>query len=195
MRTDKLKLIGSRILVLVALVALSNNIKAVDLPSNLETYLETATVTEFGVPSGTEQQVTDFANFLQANWSDVLADIENVAPDIRRQHVVAAMGEFLPGADYVSFMSGLIDKYEANKIEKAVIIDAMSPGGKKYGFFAYNYQHSSVIALCQRVQTLFPNETELQSLIADTLSGNQGKQIGAALFMENRPTPEILPSS
>ena len=166
---------------------------AIDMSPSIQTYLETASVTEFGYPSGTEQQQTEFTDWLTANWSAALAEIDAVAPDERRQRVITAGAESLPGTDYVSFLSGLLDKYEAGKVKKAVAIAALSPGGKKYGFLAFNYQHPSVQSLCNRAKTLFPSDAELQSLMDDILSGEQGKQAGAALAMENRPEPEILP--
>lgn len=167
--------------------------QAIEMSPSIQTYLETATVTEFGYPSGTEQQRTEFTNWLTANWSAVLAEIDTVAPDERRQRVIVAGAEFLSGTNYVSFLSGLLDKYEVGKVKKAVAIDALSPGGKKYGFLAFNYQHPTVQTLCNRAKTLFPSDAELQSLMDDILSGEQGKQAGAALAMENRPEPEILP--
>lgn len=168
-------------------------ISAIDMSPAIQTYLETANVTEFGYPSGTEQQRTEFANWLTSNWSAVLADIDTVAPNERLQRVIVAGAEFLSGANYISFLSGLLDNYEAQKVKKAVAIDALSPGGKKYGFLAFNYQHPTVQALCNRAKTLFANNAELQSLMNDVLSGEQGKQAGAALAMENLPEPETLP--
>ena len=170
------------------------NTSAIDMSPSIQTYLETASVTELGYPSGTEQQRTEFTNWLTANWSAVLTDIDTVAPDERRQRVLAAGAESLSGTDYVSFLSGLLDKYESGKVKKAAALAALSPGGKKYGFLAFNYQHPTVQALCNRAKTLFPSDAELQSLMNDILSGEQGKQAGAALAMENRPEPEILPA-
>jgi hypothetical protein len=184
----------SIVVALMLMCLLVETLKAIEMPSNIQTYLQTATVTEFGFPSGTEQQRTDFTTWLTANWSAVLADIETVAPDERRQKVIVAGAESLPGTNYVSFLSGFLDKYEAGKAKKAVAIEAMSPGGKKYGFLAFNYQHPTVQALCLRAKALFPSDAALQTLMTDTLSGEQGKQAGAALAMENRPEPEILPA-
>lgn len=174
---------------------LVENLKAIEMPANIQTYLQTAAVTEFGFPSGTEQQRTEFTTWLTTNWPAVLDEIEAVAPDERRQKLIAAGAESLPGTNYVSFLSGFLDKYEAGKVKKAVAIEAMSPGGKKYGFLAFNYQHPSVQALCNRAKTLFPSDAEVQTLMTETLSGEQGKQAGAALAMENRSEPEILPPS
>lgn len=168
---------------------------ALEMSPAIQAYLQKASVTESGYPSGTQQERTEFTSWLTANWSAVLAEIDTVAPDERRQTVIIAGAEFLSGANYVSFLSGLLDKYEAGKVKKAALIGAMSPGGKKYGFLEFNYQHPSVRTLCERAKSLFSDNTELQVLMTDVLSGEQGKQTGAALFMENRPEPEILPPS
>jgi hypothetical protein len=173
---------------------LVETVEAIEVPPNIQTYLQTATVTEFGFPSGTEQQRTEFTTWLTANWSAVLSDIETVAPDERKQKVIVAGAESLPGTNYVSFLSGFLDKYEAGKVKKVVGIEAMSPGGKKYGFLAFNYKHPTVKTLCNRAKALFPSDAALQALMTETLSGEQGKQAGAALAMENRPEPEILPA-
>lgn len=169
-------------------------VKSIEMPSNIQTYLQTATVTEFGFPSGPEQQRTEFTTWLTTNWSAVLADIETVAPDERRQRVIVAGAEFLSGANYLACLAGLLDKYELGKVKKAAAITALSAGGRKIGFLAFNYQHPTVQALCNRAKTLFSGDAELQSLMNDILSGEQRKQDGAWLFMENRPEPEILPA-
>lgn len=173
---------------------LVGNLKAIDMPSNIQTYLQTATVTEFGFPSGNEQQRTEFTIWLTTNWASVLDEIDVVAPDERRQRVVVAGSEFLSGVNYLTFLSGLLDKYELGKVKKAAATTALSAGGRKIGFLAFNYQHPTVQALCNRAKTLFPSDAELQSLMNDILSGEQRKQDGGWLFMENRPEPEILPA-
>jgi hypothetical protein len=169
-------------------------LKAIEMPPNIQTYLQTATVTEFGFPSGTEEQRTEFTTWLTANWSAVLAGIDVVAPDERRQRVIASGAEFLSGTNYLTFLSGFLDKCEAGKVKKSAALTALSAGGRKIGFLAFNYQHPTVQALCNRSKLLFPGEAELQSLMNDILSGEQRKQDGAWLFMENRPEPEILPA-
>lgn len=194
MKTSSINKSVSTFVALMLMCLLVENVKAIEMPPNIQTYLQTAIVTELGFPSGTEQQRTEFTSWLTANWFAVLTDIETVAPDERRQRVVVAGAESLTGTNYVSFLSGVLDKYEAGKVKKAVAIDAMSPGGKKYGFLAFNSQHPTVQALCNRAKTLFPSDAALQTLMTDTLSGVQGKQAGAALAMENRPEPEILPA-
>ena len=171
-----------------------DTLKAIEMPSNIQTYLQTATVTEFGFPSGTEQQRTEFTAWLTTNWAAVLDDIETAAPDERRQRVVVASAEFLAGTNYISFLSRLLDKYESGKVNKSVALAALSAGGRKIGFLAFNYQHPTVQTLCTRAKTLFLSDTEFQSLMNDILSGEQRKQDGAWLFMESRPEPEILPA-
>lgn len=54
---------------------LVQTLKAIEMPSNIQTYLQTATVTEFGFPSGPEQQRTEFTNWLTTNWTSVLNEI------------------------------------------------------------------------------------------------------------------------
>lgn len=164
------------------------------MPPNIQTYLQKATVTEVGFPSGTEQQRTEFTTWLTANWSAVLSDIETVAPDERRQKVVVAGAEFLSSTDYVSFLSGWLDKYQAGKVTKAAAIGAILADGKKSGFLAFNYQHQTVINLCNQVKSIFTNEAAVQGSMNEVLSGAQKRQAALAAFNEGRPEPEILPA-
>ena len=176
------------------IMALSfNNANALNVPAGIQAYLNSATVTEFGYPSGTEQERQDFKNWLTANWIEILAEIDAVASEERKQRIITAGAEFLAGPKYIEFLARLMTQFEAGKVTKSVVIDAMSPGGQKYGFLAFNFQHPSVRTLCNRAKTLFPEDPEFQSLMTNILSGAQGKQAGAALAMENRPEPEIIP--
>lgn len=173
---------------------LVETLKAIEMPPSIQTYLQTATVTEVGFPSGTEQQRADFTTWLTANWSAILSDIENIAPDERRQKVVAAGAEFLPSTAYVSFLSGWLDKYQAGKVTKAAAISAILADGKKSGFLAFNYQQQTVINLCNRVKSIFTNETALEESMDEVLSGAQKREAALAAFNEGRPEPEMLPA-
>jgi hypothetical protein len=179
---------------LVLTFLLVKPLKAIEMPPNIQTYLQKATVTEVGFPSGTEQQRTEFTTWLTANWSAVLSDIETVAPDERRQKVVVAGAEFLSSTDYVSFLSGWLDKYQAGKVTKAAAIGAILADGKKSGFLAFNYQHQTVINLCNQVKSIFTNEAAVQGSMNEVLSGAQKRQAALAAFNEGRPEPEILPA-
>jgi hypothetical protein len=178
----------------VLMFLLVETLKAIEMPPNIQTYLQTATVTEVGFPSGTEQQRTAFTTWLTANWAAVLADIETVAPDERRQKVIGSGAEFLPSTDYVSFLSGWLDKYQAGKVTKPAAINAVLADGKKSGFLAFNYQHQTVINLCNRVKSIFTNESAVQQSMNEVLSGAQRRQAALAAFNEGRPEPEILPA-
>jgi hypothetical protein len=175
------------------LLLIAGKVNALEMSPQITAYLQEATLSETGYPSGTPEQVTDFTNFVKTNWSAILTEIDTVAPDERRQKLVMAAAEWCSGVNYVSFLSGLLDKYQANKVKKSVAIDAMSPGLKKIGFLSYDYQHPTVAALCQRAKTLFADNAELQSLMTDVLSGAQRKQDGAVIAMDSLAQPEILP--
>jgi len=179
---------------LMLMCLLVENLKAIEMPSNIQTYLQTATVTEVGFPSGTEQQRTEFTTWLTANWSAVLSDIDVVAPDERRQKVIVAGAESIPGTNYVSFLSGWLDKYQAGKVTKSAAIGAILADGKKSGFLTFNYQHQTVINLCNRVKSIFTNESAVQESMNEILSGAQKRQAALAAFNEGRPEPEILPA-
>jgi hypothetical protein len=170
-----------------------HNAHAVDMPPSIQAYLQSATVTEVGFPSGTEQQRTEFTTWLVANWAAVLADIEIVAPDERRQMVVAAGAEFLQGKDYLSFLSGWLDKFQGGKVTKAATVSAILADGNKSGILAFNYQHQTVVDLCSRVKSIFINDAALLEAMDEILSGARKRQAALAAFNEGRPQPEILP--
>ena len=108
--------------------------------------------------------------------------------------MVVAGAEFLSSTDYVSFLSGWLDKYQAGKVTKAAAIGAILADGKKSGFLAFNYQHQTVINLCNRVKSIFTNEAAVQGSMNEVLSGAQKRQAALAAFNEGRPEPEILPA-
>ncbi|GAA5150167.1 hypothetical protein GCM10023213_48780 [Prosthecobacter algae] len=157
-------------------------------------YLSSGSVTEFGTLTGTSAQVTGFTDFVKGNWNAILNDLDTVAPDERRQRLLICAAESLSPSDYMDFLALLLDKHQENKVKKAVAIAALSPAARKYGFLAFNDQHPQVRALCERAKTIFADVADLQDLMNETLSGEQRKQIGAALASENRAQPEILPT-
>jgi hypothetical protein len=168
---------------------------AFEMPADIQTYLQQATVSEIGYPSGTDAQIILFTAFVKANWTAMLASIDTIAPDARRQRVFAAGAEFLTGIEYLNFLSGLLDKYQAGKVTKAVAIEAMMADGKKSGFLAFNYQNQTVRNLCERAKTVFLGEAELQTSMTEILNGTQKRQAALAAFNEGRPEPELLPSN
>lgn len=178
---------------LFALVNVATVASAFDMPTNIQTYLQQASVSEIGYPSGSDQQIIEFTDYLKTNWAAVLANIETVAPDERKQKVIAAGAEFLPGTDYLSFLSGWLDKYQAGKVTKSAAIGAILADGKKSGFLAFNYQNQTVRTLCARVKSIFTNEGAVQKSMTEVLSGAQKRQAALAAFNEGRPEPEILP--
>jgi hypothetical protein len=177
---------------LTLLMSASARVHALEIPTDIQTYLQQATVSEIGYPSGTDVQIIQFTDYVKANWAAILATIDTIAPDERRQRVIASGAEFLPGSDYLNFLSGLLDKYQANKVKKAVAVEAIMADGKKSGFLAYNYQNQAVRNLCERAMTVFPLEAGLQTAMTEVLSGVQRRQAALAAFNEGRPEPELL---
>jgi hypothetical protein len=187
-------MVKTRMLFVCILLLQCNATYAITLTPEITAYLSSGSVTEFGTLTGTSSQVTVFTDFVKGNWNAILNDLDTVAPDEKRQQLIINAAESLPPSDYMDFMSLLLDKYQENKVKKTAAIAALSPGASKYGFFAFNYQHTQVRALCERAKTIFADVAYLQDLMNETLSGEQRKQIGAALASENRAQPEILPT-
>ena len=169
-------------------------IHAFEVPADIKTYLRTAEVLEGGCPSGTEAQIIRFTEYVKVNWAAILASIETIAPDKRRQRVIASGAEFLGGSDYLTFLSTLLDKYQANKVKKEVALGAIVAIGKKSGFLAYNFQNQIVRNLCVRAKAVFPDEAGLQTSMTEILSGAQEHQAKLAAFNEGREL-ELIPSN
>lgn len=189
-----LVIVKTRILIGCGLLIPCGVIHAISLAPEITAYLSSGSVTEFGTLAGTSAQVAGFTDFVKGNWSEILNDLDTVAPDERRQQLLISAAESLPPSDYMDFLSLLLDKHQENKVKKAVAVAALSPGARKYGFLAFNDQHAQVRALCERAKTIFADVADLQDLMNETLSGEQRKQIGAALASESRAQPEILPT-
>jgi hypothetical protein len=190
-----MKSIVKRLSTVALLVAAVSPGHALDMNESIRTYLANATLSEVGSLSGTNQQIAEFVTFVEVNWAAILPQIELLAPKTSSQEAIIAAAEYLPGRNYITFLTGLLDKHAAGKLSKAVTVGALSASTAKVGFLAFNHQHASVRALCERVKAMFPTDTDLQVLMADILSGAQKTQDGAVLFSDRRPEPEILPSN
>jgi hypothetical protein len=184
----------TQLLVACALFIHCNTTFGITMTPEITAYLASGSVTELGTLAGTPTQVNAFIEFVRRNWSAILNDLDAVAPDEKRQLLIISAAESLSPTDYMTFLSALLDKFQSNKVKKAVAIAALSPGAKKYGFLAFNYKHTSVKNLCNRAKEVFADVADVKELMNETLSGEQGKQIGAALAAENRAQPEVLPS-
>lgn len=165
------------------------------MPEDISDYIATASVGERGFPSGTQEQISALASYIADNTDEVMGQFAEIAPDARRQNLLIAVSEFMTPESYLQFLNELLDKFQAGDVlmNAGVIERALDAGTKKMGFLAFNFQHQAVVDLCQKAKDALPPTSRMQLTLDNILSGDQKTQIGATLFMESLPQPEVLP--
>jgi len=159
-------------------------------------YIETGNVSERGIPTGTIEQINALAGYMANNTDDVVERFDEIAPDIRRKNLLISVSEFMEPQQYIHFLDKLLDGLQVGQkgVDARVVEQAFSAGNKKMGLLAFNFQNQEVVNLCQKAKNTLPQTSSAQQVLTDILSGEQRTQIGAALFMENLPEPEMLPT-
>ena len=181
------------ILVLIGAVDLSANA----IPTSIVEFIEVGSVNERGVPNGTEVQVNELSDYMTNHLEEVINNFGELAPDRRRQTLLFAVSELMPPESYLQFLDKLVDALQAEQagMTAKIVEQALSAGTKKMGFLAFNFENQTVIDLCQKAKEVLPSTSRRQEFLTDILSGEQRKQIGAVLAMENLPQPETLSAS
>ena len=167
---------------------------AFEMEPEMKQYLDTAEVSEDGVPSGTIDLADfPFRDYVCSNWRSVLDNIETIAPLPRQQSVLVATATLLPSNVYLQFIEEAINKSEQGKISKTVIRNGVIfPGPLRYGFLASNYQNSSVQSMCEKVKQLFPNDDQVQNYVIAILTGEARTEAEKWALENNRSAPEML---
>ena len=167
---------------------------SIELPPNIQQYLQNGDVTEGeGRLTGTQADQAAFVDYVKLHWSEMLDNIESIAPGARPQYVIIAAAEQLPGRQYLSFMNKLCERKAAGKVtakafEHAIL--GLTP--KKRGFLAWNHQDQQVRQLVQRIQGMLPQTSGLQPWLTDILSGAAVGAAEAATLGQSNPAPETL---
>ena len=166
---------------------------SIELPANIQQYLQSASLTEDGELSGNESEQTAFINYVKTNWSGMLDSIETIAPQPHQQMLIVAGAEYLPGRDYLAFFNKLCDRKVAGKVVQLTFeraVTAITP--KKTGFLAWNHQDAQTRQLVQRVQGMLPQSNKLQPLLSEILSGVAVEAAETATKGQGLPEPEKL---
>ncbi len=168
---------------------------AFKMEPEMQAYLNSAQVTEDGIPSGDYHGPSSFRSYLRANWREILDNIQTIAPNRPQQAVIFATAAFLPSPEYLDFMAATIDQFEKGNLDAtAVRHRVLFPPRHRYGFLQFNYQNPQVRSICEKAKRLFPSDQQLQEYLSDILSG-AGKEHAEDWLSQNKmKPPEVLAS-
>src|SRR5207302_6838112 len=90
--------------------------QTIAIPPTVSDYLsnENNTVTEDGLlpthQMGPDSQAaSEFIKYVINHWKQILASIDQIAPDARRQCLIVVAAESLPPSDYLQFVNAVCD--------------------------------------------------------------------------------------
>jgi hypothetical protein len=150
---------------------------ALDLPPLIKDYLQTQQVLEAKgspLPLCNADQTGGgdlFVQYTTANWSAMLDNLSTIAPEPRQQRLIIRAIEYLPGRDYLTALEKLCVSKANGFVSNETMEFALDARFPKQGYLADNYQDRQVIRLVKRLQSLLPNESNVQRLLADILNG------------------------
>lgn len=183
----------------LAIIATVNVCAAADLPSlpaDLEGQFERASVSEYGDFTVEGKPADDLVNFLTSHWRDLLQDANKIEdPDelARVASKIGAAAEQLPPLEYLNFLEGYMDLYEARRFPDMTFAVQLCGRGRKESFLSVNFEHPQVQILLERAKQLLPKDDEVvQTMIQKMASGKLADNY-LTNVSDDAPLPETLP--
>jgi hypothetical protein len=144
------------------------------LPPDLaKYYLVEGSVGESGGVSEWDGRGREFGIYVTNHWLELLAGWKGSSPTLNQVYLVISEAESLSPAEYVRFLSRLVDLCEAGRIDSDKLGFAIHGEGKKEGFVAFNYQNPDLQAMMVRCERLAAAKHDKQQgdYFADIRSG------------------------
>ena len=188
-------------LILSLFVMLSENrllAETFQLPSRVAAFLanDQNGVTDDGIIVGGGNGGGEFVQYFCAHWRDIVANCASIAPDKRRQNLIAAAAEALPPDDYVNFLNGLSDSIASGKTPSFDIYAITDGVREKQGFLAYNYDNPRVAIVIQKLEALCiarrPNDPDVKKAWGEMKSGQAKIKIAEYMRENGQHMPELL---
>ena len=128
-----------------------------EVPESVSAYLAqpTKTAGEDGWLPDDKAVALPFVRGVVDNWEEILVQIKNVAPDSRRQVLVAIAAEFLAPRDYIEFIDAVSTKAgDANGgVTNEMIAAILDAAMIKNGFLGYRYQDPDVASAIAKLKS------------------------------------------
>jgi hypothetical protein len=137
----------------------------------------------------------EFGKYVTNHWRELLAGWKGSSPTHNQAELVMNVAESLSPAEYVRFLSQLVDLCETGRIKISELWYAIAGNGKKEGFVAFNYQNPDLQAILVRCEKLAAARHD-QQRVAHYADMRAGKLRDDALDMaglQSRRKLETLP--
>ena len=163
-------------------------------PSEIKSFLddEANGVTDDGLLPETAQAVAA-ARYIVQNWRQMLTDIEQVAPDARRQNLIVVGAEFLPPREYVEFVTAVCALKESSRVTLSPIKTIAAARMFKDGFLAFNYDKPEVTPVLTKLETLLKNDDSRNW--TDYFAAIRSGQAKQTIVTERTRDGDLLPES
>lgn len=184
----------NKLQVLSLLLCLSSGSLIAEVPSSVTTYLdnESNVVQESGMLPKRTAEGEAFVHGVVDNWNEILDNLATVAPTARQQALIAVGAEFLPPADYVSFINKVCDLGQEGGVKKEFISAILLARMIKGGYLAYNYDVPQVAAAINKLEAAVSSYSipDLDEFITSIESGDAKTTIVAERQRYNDVLPE-----
>jgi len=155
------------------MVAFSMRISAITLPQPIQNYLDSERLTEDETLPRLETDGKIFIEYVVINRVQLLTEFVEQAPTLEKQKLLAAAMEFSTPINYLAVLDGICVLKEDGKIDDELLSFAIRGTVIVKGFLSFNYQHSDIQALINRVKMLLPDDSDLQPYLDSILNGSQ----------------------
>ncbi len=166
--------------------------KAMNLPQNIASYLESKKLAEDGALPRLETEGRAFVEYVIENRIEILNNFSTIAVDPNQQKLLLAAMEFAKPEDYLETLNKVCDLRQLDVLGNGVLEFAFraTPIGK--GFLSYNYQNAQVRVVIYRAQAFMPNNVEFQTFLSAILDGSQKGTDQRYFELNEMPEPQLL---
>ena len=114
---------------------------------------------------------------MHENWSEILDDINTVAPYEHQQQLIMAACESLNDRAYIHFLDKVGKLYAKGDINDAVLSVVLNTSEAREGFLALNYDDPSVQSFLKNVRSKMQTTNPASNYINGVLSGKGKKEV------------------
>lgn len=167
-----------KLLILLVLMKIVSGAAAQDsdIPSEILTYIETAGVTEDGLPGGKEADAEAFIEYFGNDWKTVVALLGD-GLDGREQALIFSAAEFLDPDIYLAVAIEALGLFEDRKVSQGPLENLISGQTRKDGFFYANSEDARVRQMLLRAREALPEGSRVVSEIENALAGDISEEI------------------
>lgn len=183
----------ARLLVLLVSMNIASEVAAQNsgIPPEILAYIETAGVTEDGLPGGKEADAEAFIAYFEKEWESVMA-LLRTGLEGREQSLIFSAAEFLQPETYASVASEALGLFEDGKVSQGLLENLISGRTRKDGFFYANAEDARIQQILRRATEVLPNGSRVVVEIENALASDISDEISRQRAMNGMPPLESL---